>query len=164
MEFKGWWESTSFVGSFWKADNFSHPSKGGGEGHLKPKPLQLRRWHRDWKLLQCCLPEAVDSSRMLSSYMSVFSNQQQPELSKTAWWISAGCTEASKNHIVHLELALQIFIRRNSAGCFVITSQLVQKGGEVEWPFIQGHYILLNQGIETELLTISDHQHTSVSC
>lgn len=45
----------------------------------------------------------------------------------------------------------------------MITSQLVQKGGEVEWPSIEGHHVLLNQGIETELLTICDHQHTSAS-
>ena len=44
----------------------------------------------------------------------------------------------------------------------MIASQLVQKGGEVEWPFTAGRRMLLNQGTETELLTVGDH-HTSVS-
>lgn len=59
--------------------NFSHPSKGLGEGHLNPKPSEL--WlHQDQKLLQCCLPETVDSSRVLVLPCLFF----QSELSRAA--------------------------------------------------------------------------------
>lgn len=68
--------------AFEKLINFSHPSKGLGEGHLNPKPPEL--WlHGDCKLLQRCLPETVDSSRVLgpaAPFVSVSSSLSWAEL------------------------------------------------------------------------------------
>lgn len=69
-----------YVG-FEKLINFSHPSKGLGEGHLNPKPSEL--WlHQDQKLLQCCLPETVDSSGVLISDESFFPISSNLSLAK----------------------------------------------------------------------------------
>lgn len=128
-----------YVG-FEKLINFSHPSKGLGEGHLNPKPPEL--WlHQDCKLLQRCPPETVDSSRGLGPGVPLFH-------SAAAWAEQScslslrGCSGASEAQTLHLELVLQLCLSMSTAGCFLISSQL---GGELEWPFPEGHWRLLKE-------------------